>query len=1196
MRGLNVRIARNALWLLLALGALHAEPALAQSAPDMREIFPYLTLVIDTSGSMERLPACSCSTPGCEECLPSCTTGNFQKNRWAVTLEALTGSFNNFQCTELARIGAPFSFDAGYYLPYHQPWHCATVGTPCDYNATGSTLAQQEDGILDEYKGRVSFGLMTFDGFDTWVGAPPLVPVNTFQANTTLANGEQGLWSYGGGKRFHYPNCTTDYMMDTGARSGDATQGTMVSIDSCKASTDPTVNNTCPDFLCHGTCWNNEPSEIVNQLNDDIQGALLSARPYGGTPIAASLDDLYTHFSTEDDKFAGCRNRFALLMTDGYPDDDYRAFGCDCKNEGDPLDPNRCGPPPLNNPDDMACPYPKPEDAAFKLVHGQGTAKAMIEQLFVVGLAVDDQTVLQRLDAIADSGCPYANGCDTDGDGHEALFANDIGTLVSSLSTIIQGFLHPISRSVPVFAGGTTDGVEQYQISTGFEVPIEKNAPWTGVIERRRFLCSGTGDLLEEPIAGEDLLHNTINAQDATSLNLITTLPSQGFSQDGPVYGKTTGTPCGLAGTGEVSGCTMTPLDGSTVGNLTLGLGATDDAKRIEVMDWMKGINGSTREGRRLGDIYHSSPVILTVPRYDTGDEAFNEFRQRPVVIQRPLTMFVGTNDGILHAISIEKFTPLAGSVDYTGTGYDAGQQMWGFVPPMMLRRLKDNLTDHHLSMDGTPVVKNVYFSRVPGAVAASNADQYHTVLITGMRGGGNGYIALDVTNPTIPKFLWQYTDADMGKTYAQPAIAQAVFQAGGTVKNGAIAILSGGVGTSGPSGVTGDCTNGATNPSMKEASGADFTSFSDFDSHAVPPVPPTPDIRFRTDMRCWRSTGRALYFIDVETGELIKKIFRDSTGKFIFPSPIVSTPSIFQSDIGTRASRAFVTDADGVIWRIDLTATVPDSDPMLGWTARPFHDLFWGRSPTQGELSYEAPVLSVDDLGRVVVIVGTGDTDNFTKSAVENRVVSLTEVIDPTTTHPYPEGFRAALNWEKRVKPSGGLVASELVTGSMGLFARQLFFGTFIGITSTTNFCEQGAGRVHAVDFIARDTSDANGSSPETYGPKLLDAAGDADADSLINKTPSEAISNLMIMGLGVTQRPSCELAQPSVTDPWGKQSVPAPSQVAEPALYLVAQGSGDTGQLLQANAGGRLLNVQLKINRPKTPARVVSWATSVD
>jgi hypothetical protein len=49
---------------------------------------------------------------------------------------------------------------------------------------------------------------------------------------------------------------------------------------------------------------------------------------------------------------------------------------------------------------------------------------------------------------------------------------------------------------------------------------------------------------------------------------------------------------------------------------------------------------------------------------------------------------------------------------------------------------------------------------------------------------------------------------------------------------------------------------------------------------------------------------------------------------------------------------------------------------------------------------------------------------------------------------------------------------------------------------------------------------------------------------------------------------------------------------------LFLVAQGSGatDSGSLLRANAGGRLLNVQLEINRPKIPVRVVSWAGSVD
>src|SRR5690349_19806281 len=117
MRGFIGRIACGALWLLVGLGAFAASDARAQ-APDMREIYPYLMLVIDSSGSMERLPACTCTTPGCEECLPNCTLPNvtpgnippkdaagheLKKNRWAVTLEALTGTFNDFQCTQLAR-------------------------------------------------------------------------------------------------------------------------------------------------------------------------------------------------------------------------------------------------------------------------------------------------------------------------------------------------------------------------------------------------------------------------------------------------------------------------------------------------------------------------------------------------------------------------------------------------------------------------------------------------------------------------------------------------------------------------------------------------------------------------------------------------------------------------------------------------------------------------------------------------------------------------------------------------------------------------------------------------------------------------------------------------------------------------------------------------------------------------------------
>ena len=1210
MGGYIGRITQGALTLLALLGVLSASDAHAQSDPDMREIYPYLMLVIDTSGSMERLPACTCTSPGCEECLPKCNLANdaageapkdpvtfreLKKNRWAVTLEALTGKFQNFECTQLDRTNtSQFTFDYRYYMPYHQPWKCAVAGEKCAFNATGNTRNQLENGILDEYKGRVNFGLMTFDGWDTWVGAPPLVaapPSTDFIPNgLAMSEGESGLWSYGGPKTFHYPNCTTNYMMDTGARSPDADQGYLVSIDSCRAPTPPSDAGTCKSW-CHGTCWRNDPSEIIKPLNENIQEALLATRPYGGTPIAASLDDLYHHLNTDiDDTFKGCRRRFALLMTDGYPDDDYRTFGCDCKTIGD------C--PVGQDPNLMHCPYPLPEDAADKLVRGGGKASEppVLEQLFVVGLAVEDTAVLNRLDAIADKGCTKAGGCKVNG--HSALFASNLPQLVSSMSNIIQSVLHPISRSVPVFAGANATGVEQYQISTGFDVPIERDRPWTGVIERRRFTCDSGDQLVPVPIEAQDELHNVVSTQD--NLTLWTTLPQPGptFTQDGWVYGREGGTPCGTPSGTDPSGCKMISLKDSTISNPVLGLGTADNLKHTEILNWMYGENNSPRDGHQMGDIYHSSPVILRVPTYDTADEAFNVFRTKPIVKDRPLTMFVGTNDGMIRAISVEDFRPTTGH--YAMDRFGAGEQMWGFVPPMMLRRLQDNLTDHRITMDGTPVVKDVYFDRNLSAKSDANANNYHTVLITGMRGGGRGYIALDVTDPTDPKFLWQFTDDLMGNTYAQPAIAQAVWtDSAGRPRNGAIAILPGGLGTIGPSGVSGDCTNGATNPQMRLGS---TPFFSIAEPSATTPVR---DMQHRADIRCWKPEGRSIYIVDVASGELIKRIALDTGGrKYLFTSPMVSTPVIFQSEAGSLASRAFLTDADGVIWRVDLTSADPvPNDGMKGWTARPFHDIFWDGTPTSGERSFEAPVMSIDELGRVVLIVGTGDTDNFVKATVRNKVVSVTELLTNLINVEPAELWAAGLNWEKVVKPTNGLVESELVTGSMGLVAGQLYFGSFIAV-SGGNACNYGRGRIHAVDFVKRDITDENpalrSGVPKTFGPKpLTNVAVGTDASSIINVSEADAASNLMIMGLGITQRPSCELDNPNLQDPWGLNTVADVSSHSEPALFVVAQGTGDTGpnSVLKTNKGlGRLLNVQLEVKRPKTQSRVLSWATSVD
>jgi hypothetical protein len=364
-----------------------------------------------------------------------------------------------------------------------------------------------------------------------------------------------------------------------------------------------------------------------------------------------------------------------------------------------------------------------------------------------------------------------------------------------------------------------------------------------------------------------------------------------------------------------------------------------------------------------------------------------------------------------------------------------------------------------------------------------------------------------------------------------------------------------------------------------------------------------TSSVDHRSDVRCWRDEGRALYFVEVATGRLLKKIHTDpdNSNKRVFPSPLVSTPAIYQADVGTLTTQAYLVDADGVIWRIDMSK--PDQlsdDPMDGWTARPFHDIFYDRGPADGELTYEAPILSVDNDGRVVVIVGTGDNNNFVKTTVQNRVVSLTEMLDTEVTGGVPERFSAALNWEMRVKSGTTgtrLVPSELVTGTMGLFNGTLFFGTFIAITGA-DACDMGKGRIHAVHYLNRDTSSPNDGPVQTFPPVLMNEIATDESAAAINIAPENAVDNLMLMGLGLTQRPTCTVVDPDETfDVWGQDLTPVTS-LADPAIYLVAQGSGAraVNGLLQRRQGSNLGSVELQINKPSTLSRVISWATSTD
>ena len=96
---------------------------------------------------------------------------------------------------------------------------------------------------------------------------------------------------------------------------------------------------------------------------------------------------------------------YVILITDGYPDDDYRSFGCDCQKTRDPMSTDFCG-GGSNVPSKMHCPYPMPEEAAHELACGQGRScdAGPSERVYVVGYAIDDSDVADRLDAIAAAG------------------------------------------------------------------------------------------------------------------------------------------------------------------------------------------------------------------------------------------------------------------------------------------------------------------------------------------------------------------------------------------------------------------------------------------------------------------------------------------------------------------------------------------------------------------------------------------------------------------------------------------------------------------------------------------------------------------------------------------------------------------------------------------------------------------------
>ena len=219
-----------------------------------------------------------------------------------------------------------------------------------------------------------------------------------------------------------------------------------------------------------------------------------------------------------------------------------------------------------------------------------------------------------------------------------------------------------------------------------------------------------------------------------------------------------------------------------------------------------------------LGDAINATPVCLSTPPDNYGliygdatyQPYYNQYKDRETVV------FVGGNDGMLHAFTSWDYNPVSKQFVKPAAGGVSeaiGTELWAYIPQSLLCHLKwlpnKNYT-HVYFVDQKPRI-------VDAKIFTPDADHpngWGTVLIAGLNQGGKDidaigdfdyasgtadttrtfkpcYFAVDVTLPRSPKLLWERTYDDLGFSSSRPAVFKveeqwfAVFGSGPTDYDG---------------------------------------------------------------------------------------------------------------------------------------------------------------------------------------------------------------------------------------------------------------------------------------------------------------------------------------------------------------------------------------------------------------------------
>jgi type IV pilus assembly protein PilY1 len=233
------------------------------------------------------------------------------------------------------------------------------------------------------------------------------------------------------------------------------------------------------------------------------------------------------------------------------------------------------------------------------------------------------------------------------------------------------------------------------------------------------------------------------------------------------------------------------PWDATTTTDWQAKLGVSGTLTAPDLVDWVRGsdnILGTAftfrerlSESRywRLGDIVYSTPVVVGTPSVggvSTKDPDRDKFyTYRNSVYYRDKVVYVGANDGMIHAFLISKWDatkqiwlnkrgPYVAATTDPNDAHDddIGKELWAYLPSNLLTELQYLAPEsygtaagcvHRAMVDLAPQSWEVYI-KPPGETTKS----WRTVILGGQRGGGDVYFAIDVTDPNAPTVLWEYS------------------------------------------------------------------------------------------------------------------------------------------------------------------------------------------------------------------------------------------------------------------------------------------------------------------------------------------------------------------------------------------------------------------------------------------------------